>query len=311
MYVVCAVEREPYVRHCAVMLRSLLQHARDGSLQIEYLHGDDTSSYGRRLIARMVEMEGAEIRFRRVPDALVKGFPVKGFTRKATWYRVLLDELLPESRRVLYLDVDLMVCGSLAELWSTDLQDNLVGAVTNVPELHERAYVERPELGGDPYFNAGVLLLDLDGIRREGAGERLRRLAREEGGRLRWRDQDALNEVLHDRRGELHPRWNCMNAVMNFPWAADYFGAAELAEARRAPAIRHFEGPDANKPWHLLAEPAMRAQYRELRGQTPWPRTCPSGCTLGNLWRHARRRLLPHRFSPALRIEGEQKERSC
>jgi lipopolysaccharide biosynthesis glycosyltransferase len=290
--VVCAVEGEDHVRHCAAMLHSLLvQHPQSG-IGIDYLHGDDTSSRGRKRVAAMVARMGADISFHRVPDTWVRSLPVKGFTGKATWYRISLDELLPDADRILYLDLDLLVMDSLLPLWSSPLDDCVVGAVTNVPELHERPYTERPELEGDEYFNAGVLLLDLAAIRREGIGERLRGFSVQNAARLRWRDQDALNEVLHDRRLPLHPRWNCMNAVMRFDWAVEYFGEEAVSEARSNPAIRHFEGPSSNKPWHLLCDPESQLQYTEHRRQTPWPRVRRSGRTPLNLMRYARRRLV-------------------
>jgi lipopolysaccharide biosynthesis glycosyltransferase len=288
---VCAVEGEAYARHCAAMLHSLLVHNSQHGVLVDYLHGDDTSRRGRRKLGAMVDALGGEIAFHRVDDVWVTGLPVKGFTGKATWYRICLDELLPEAQRVLYLDADLLVMESLAPLWATPLEGNVVAAVTNVPQPHDRPYTERPEIGGDPYFNAGVLILDLAALRDERLGVRMREHAVEHASRLRWRDQDVLNEMLHDRRLPLGPRWNCMNAVMHFSWAGEYFTPEELREARESPAVRHFEGPSYNKPWHLLSDPASQAQYALHREHTPWPRIRREGCTPMNVLRYTRRRL--------------------
>jgi lipopolysaccharide biosynthesis glycosyltransferase len=293
--VVCAVEGEDYVRHCAVMLHSLLLHNQGAGVHIHYLHGGEAPEGGRTLLAEMVTRMEGSIEFHRVADSWVEGLPTKDFTRKATWYRIALDELLPGLDRVLYLDVDLVVKDSLRPLWETSLQGQLIGAVTNIAPIPFRPYTERPELGGDPYFNAGVLLMDLASIRLAGIGPELRAHARRHADRLKWRDQDALNEVLHGRRLPLHPRWNCMNSVMHFHTAVDYFSAQEITEARRSPAIRHFEGPSDNKPWHLLSDPEHRAQYMEHRIHTPWPRLRSSGRTPVNLVRYAARRV--HRIA--------------
>lgn len=292
MQVVCAVEGESHVPHCAAMLHSLLATHPDGEVRVEYLHGRDTSASGRRRLAAMVAEMGGEIAFHQVPDAWVEGLPVKGFTGKATWYRIFLDELFPDVDRLLYLDLDLLVLDSLVPLWRMPMEGHVLAAVTNVPLPNQRPYTERPELGGDEYFNAGVLLLDMTVIRREQIGERLRSFSVRNAERLVWRDQDALNEVLHDRRLALHPRWNCMNSVMHFEWAVDYFDEGQLTEAREHPAVRHFEGPARNKPWHLLCDPESHRQYREHRSQTPWPRVRRSGRTPLNLVKYARRRLV-------------------
>jgi len=49
------------------------------------------------------------------------------------------------------------------------------------------------------------------------------------------------------------------------------FGAAAVEEARTRPAIRHFEGPSLNKPWHYLGDAAMQDAYMAFRRRTPWP----------------------------------------
>ena len=274
------------------MLHSLLEQEDRGTVRIDYLHDGGTPDSGRRRLARMVSRMGGEIEFHLVPDRWVEGLPIADFTRKATWYRIALDELLPDADRVLWLDVDLLVMDSLQSLWEVPFDGNLIGAVTNVPPGPDREYTERPELGGDRYFNAGVLLFDLAAMRRESVGPELREYAVRHADRLKWRDQDALNEVLHARRLPLHPRWNCMNSVMLFSYAEDYFSPGQVEEARRNPAIRHFEGPLFNKPWHLLADATNRRQYVRQRRRTPWPLVLPEGCSRRNLARYIRGRII-------------------
>jgi hypothetical protein len=81
-----------------------------------------------------------------------------------------------------------------------------------------------------------------------------------------------------------------MNSFEVYPWAEDTFGPDELAKALAKPAIRHFEGPSINKPWHLLCERQLRETYRHYRRQTPWPRYLPGGLTPANVLRRLSRR---------------------
>ncbi|HKR98923.1 MAG TPA: glycosyltransferase family 8 protein [Candidatus Dormibacteraeota bacterium] len=271
--VACAAEGREYVAHSATMLHSLLAHHPRGTVRIHYMHGSDVSRRDERRLAMMVEHEGGSISFLRISDRELKGLPTKGFTRKATWYRVFLPELLPDVHKILYLDCDLIVCDSLAELFDTDMTNNWVGAVTNV---FQHNHLHRPvELGLDGpevYFNAGVLLMNLHEMRRDHCTEALLEYGRRNAAHLEWRDQDALNVVLGGRRLALHPRWNCMNSVLLFEAAEDVYGAEAVEEARDNAAIRHFEGPDTNKPWHHLCEAELRELYFDHRRATPWPR---------------------------------------
>jgi lipopolysaccharide biosynthesis glycosyltransferase len=288
---VCCAAEGRYVAHSAAMLHSVLACHVGASVVIHYLHGPALPNRLRRKLAHMVEQAGGRIDLHEIPDEWCAGLPVSGFTRKATWYRIFAPELLTEVDRVLYLDADLIVLDSLTPLWKLDMGESLVGAVTNV---FEPRYMDRPSHLGmsDPamYFNAGVLLMNLGLMRERGSSAELYEYAREHAGQLLWRDQDALNAVLSPHRLSLHPRWNCMNSVMLFPWSNDVFGATAVAEARSHPAIRHFEGPSINKPWHYLSDPDQRKLYYRHRRQTPWPHVHVEGRTPRNVWRRVRRR---------------------
>lgn len=291
IHLACAIERD-HAPHCAVMLLSALDHRGDADLHVHLMHPPELAASEREPLAEMVEREGGRISFLELPDELVGGFPIEGFTRKATWYRVFLPELVPQAERALYLDADAIVLDDLTPLWETDLGDDLLGAVTN---LLQWDHADRPRAIGMPagveYFNAGVLLLDLKRMRSERTSQALRAFTVANAGRLEWRDQDALNLLLGTRRHHLHPRWNVMTSVLLYPWAADVFGAEAVEEARRSPAIRHFEGQTINKPWHYLCDHEMRELYLELRRRTPWPRYRLEGRTPANVARRMIREL--------------------
>jgi lipopolysaccharide biosynthesis glycosyltransferase len=291
LHLACAIERD-YAPHCAVMLLSALDHRGDGELHVHLMHPPELPPTEREPIAEMIEREGGRISFLEVPDELVAGFPIEGFTRKATWYRLSVPELLPAVDRALYLDADAIVLDDLTALWQTDIGTALLGAVTNPLQWD---HTDRPRRIGMPagvqYFNAGVLLLDLAQMRLEHTARTIREFTRANAERLEWRDQDALNLVLGSRRHHLHPRWNVMTSVLLYPWAVDAFGAEAVEEARRNPAIRHFEGQTINKPWHYLCDHETRELYFELRRRTPWPRFRPEGRTPANIVRRAIREL--------------------
>src|SRR4051794_9072333 len=208
------------------MLRSVLVHAGTEGVRVHYLHGEEPAGADLRALAAMVEGAGGRIALHRIAPEGLAGLPEPGRFTPAMWYRLLLPELLSDVDRVLYLDVDTLALDGLAPLWRTDLAGHWVAAVTNVFEPWSAG---RPAALGLPgpaaYFNSGVLLFNLAEMRRDDRGEALRTFAREHANELLWPDQDALNVVLGERRLALHPRWNCMNAVLAFPWSVDVFGA--------------------------------------------------------------------------------------
>jgi lipopolysaccharide biosynthesis glycosyltransferase len=269
--VACAVEGEEYVAHCAAMLHSVLARNRAHEIRVHYMHGPDLEARDRDRLTELVEREGGAIDFLYVPDRDLDGLPTIGFTKKATWYRIFLPELLTGVDRILYLDADLLVLEDMAPLWALDLTGHWVGAVTNVFQDNHLWHASEIGLSGpEAYFNAGVLLMNLAEMRRDGRTRALFDFGVENAERIELRDQDALNVVLGERRLRLHPRWNVMNSFHLFPKNARVLGRWKRRQAIRRPAIRHFEGPDALKPWHPDCEQTMYELYRAHRAATPW-----------------------------------------
>ena len=261
-----------YVPHAATMLHSMLGQRGDSELHVHYLHGAEIGEELRDPIAAMVDAEGGAIEFVEVAEELIAGLPPSGYLLRTMWFRTFLPELAPDLDKVLYVDVDTLAVDAIEPLWETPLGDSYVGAVTNVWEPWNAQ--RGGEIGlADPgsYFNSGVLLMNLQAMRRDDCTRAIVEHGLAHRDHLPFGDQDALNVVLGERRVHLHPRWNCMNSVLEFPQAVDVFGAQAVAEARANPGIRHFEGPSVNKPWHAACEHRMRELYATHRAHTPWP----------------------------------------
>ena len=278
-----------YLPHAATVIRSLLASNDPRGVTAHILHPPEVGADAIRRLGQMVSRNGGAARFYEIGGSEVQGLPSMGRISHVMWYRLLLPQLLSAIERALYVDCDTLIVDDISPLWALDLQENPVAAVTNV---FPRDLAHRPrELGlsEDQYFNSGVLLMDLDVWRRTRCSESIARVARDHPGRLVFPDQDALNLVLASRRLPLEPRWNAQNAIFYFPWATDTFGSGAVAQARRNPAVVHFEGPAQAKPWHLGSNHPYRRTYLEYRRQTPWPRVRFEG---GSLPRRLGRRLL-------------------
>lgn len=288
LHVACGSSPE-YLPHAAACIRSFIAQRGELAVSVHYLHGPATRRADLVALQGMAEELGAALETLCVDDERIAALHPVEFAPSTIWYRVFLPELLPGVDKVLYVDVDTLAVDAVQPLWETPLGDHLVAGVSNVWEPWNSGYpaaLGLPEPG--EYFNSGVLVMDLAGMRAEQLGPRLVEFAT---GRtdLAWGDQDALNVLLAGRWLRLHPRWNCMNSVLGMPEATVLFGADAVAEAQRNPGIRHFEGPYQNKPWHLLCDRSTRELYARHRRETPWPRVVPEGRTPRNVARLLRR----------------------
>ena len=178
-----------------------------------------------------------------------------------TYYRFLIQELLPFYDKVLYLDSDLIVRGDVSELFKTELGNNLIGAVRDIDFAgnlnmndDERMEYARDVLEmSDPYdyFQAGVLLLNTAELRKlKSVGEWMSIVS---GSEYIYDDQDVLNKYCSGRVTFLDDAWNvmidCDNRVSRlFSFApSDQFDSFQAAAAN--PLIVHYAGYE--KPWKM------------------------------------------------------------
>ena len=162
---------------------------------------------------------------------------------------VLVTILLDMLDKVIYLDVDLVVLADLADLWSIDISSApLAAKPSSSPgmrwgiQMLYHALGELPMDRAEPArrwlhdsgpmafraFNAGVLVMNLQRMRSEGAVPLLFSLVRN----CAMNDQDALNAYTRGAYLPLDAQWN----------------AAPRQDVTDGAKIIHFVGPV--KPWH-------------------------------------------------------------
>jgi len=187
---------------------------------------------------------------------------------------LLLPELLPVSAdRVLFLDADTLVLGDLAELWEQPLDSQSVGAVTDSAVLlcsDTRGVKGWEKIGiprDAPYFNCGVLLINVGRWREREVTQRACGYLLNPGGRIDFLHQEALNAVLWNDWTALDGRWNLLASQAGRPF--DTTGT----EKWRQPGIVHFAG--RVKPWRVAAGGRFGGSYREalegVRELVPFP----------------------------------------
>ena len=263
LHVSCAAD-DAYAPHVAATLHSVCANSGSLGVHVHFLADERLGPRRREELERMVAARGARIDFLDPPPELASLPSDERFTA-AIWHRVFLPELLPRLDRVLYLDADVIACHDLRPLWRTDLDGVWLAAVTNAFQPNHRARPKNLGLPGrDAYFNSGVLLMNLDAMRRAGKTAELLELVATRGREFEWPDQDALNIALGDRRRRLHPRWNATNAL-GHGWSGGTYPRGQRLVARLRPGLRHFEGPGANKPWHPDCDAPQRRLYWKHR----------------------------------------------
>lgn len=175
----------------------------------------------------------------------------------AVYCRIFIPELMAEDHgKVLYLDCDTLVAGPLDELFDTNLQGQPLALA---PDAVHPAYKRVISLPPDkPYFNTGVVLIDLDSWRGHHCTERLLEELAHPHGRNPLGDQDIIVRTLNDEIKNLPRRWNFLS---------QYF----FLHTNESPAIYHFSGNTLGRPWFSSSKHPMRATYKAIAMEAELP----------------------------------------
>ena len=234
-----------YYMPALVLLKSLLvnnQWCRE--MRIYVLYSDLKPGEIRRFSQVAEESGIAKAIFLPVETDTFQDAPLhlKWISRE-TYYRLLAQEMLPESvERVLYLDVDMIVMGSLEEFYHQDFEGKLLVACNRYglggtdPKRLEQLTLPRDTI----YFNAGTLLYDLAGQRQQIDPNILYEYPVLFYQQLKYGDQDVLNAVFYGLTKFADWRvYNCFDSNTTRQRQED--------RVRRSCKIFHYNG--RGKPW--------------------------------------------------------------
>lgn len=180
------------------------------------------------------------------------------FTKYAL-YRLLLPEVIPDSK-VLYVDADAIVTGDITEFYNMALGDALVAGVSDSGADRYRLRERLRLTHSDAYINAGVTLLDLDGVRKSGLDKQWLRLINTK--KFACHDQCVINLT-------------CKGKIKTVDLGYNVSLSTGLDIPKRHIKIAHFAGA---KPWDTADAPnyeiwkLWEERYKKAVSQGPIPK---------------------------------------
>ena len=232
--------------YCAVA--SALGHMATGrAMDVRVLDGG-ISQTSRNILSRLAERFGQSVRLEFVPvdDSVFRGATLGPYKSHMAYCRILLPRVL-DVPRVVYLDCDVLVFRDLSELFERPLSSGKILAAVRDSETRSLGDDSRivadamnlPAQGA--YFNSGVMLMNLDELRKQNFPERSLEFLETWSGRYRFWDQSAINFLLYGRIDALPEYWN--RASWQFDEQEDNHLGCVLHYTGSAPWLREIPGP--------------------------------------------------------------------
>ena len=208
-----------YIPFLAVAIKSLIENAsKEYEYIIKVLHTNVKEKNVRKI--KKFETENVNIEFVNL-SYYIKKVQDKLYTRdyytNTTYFRMFLPELYPQYDKVLYLDSDIVVLGDISQLYNTEIGTNLVAAAPDDIIQYNKVFQEYAEkvvgvVKYQNYFNAGILLMNLDQLRKFNFQDKFLYLL----GTVKFsvaQDQDYLNRLCKGRVTLINNQWDIMPVI--------------------------------------------------------------------------------------------------
>jgi len=233
-----------YIEQAMVLFRSLADN-HDCNIAV-IIFNAGLSAKNKEMLQCILDGYGYKLQYVSVDKELFRDAPKRINISVETYFRLLAFELLPNVDKVLYLDADIVVDGSLEKLWNLDMGEYCIAGVADQGNVQEDTY-HRAILGlkrRSVYINGGVLLMDLNNIRGKISVDDILKYIAEMGGRLKYQDQDVVNVLFEDEILYLPAKYNCTPLYKN---TRDFTSYYCYPQKRKRPCIIHYMG--GAKPW--------------------------------------------------------------
>lgn len=269
--VLCAAD-DHYIRPLAVTLLSAVRHLKPGNhLQVVLMDGG-IQEQGWQGLKETLAGHPISIYVTRPDRQQIADLGISHHITHTAYFRLLAARFLPSSiDQVIYLDSDTLVLSDLTEMWQIDLDNQYCLASVDIacpfidarcaPIEYQRAtpylatispvrnYRQLGIAGSAPYFNSGVMMLNVKRWRDEKIEQKLLACLRENRRFVWCWDQYALNVVFAGQWGKLPARWNQGTHLFEYPDESRVpIDSAEYRQMLDDPAIIHFT--TEFKPWN-------------------------------------------------------------
>lgn len=277
MNILVAINKK-YVRQLNILLNSI-KYSNDQENFNIYILNKNLDKEDMENVVENLDLTRFSIHDIKIPKCEIDKFPVleKRYPEEI-YFRLYASKYLPkELDRVLYLDADTLVINNLKEFYETDFEGKLYVAATHIRKMLHKINEIRLDIKEDePYINTGVLLINLEELRKINVEEKVINLMKNKKNKLLLPDQDIIATLFGDKiklvdelkynlgerawkfynlnnpKNKITLRWIRNNTVIihyygrNKPWNKDYIGTLDCFYKRVVKLIKK------NKPKKVL-----------------------------------------------------------
>lgn len=250
-----------FSQHLAVVMTSILLNNPETEFVFHVLHRNVSEENQLRIGSASEKYRNCEICFHKVDETVFANVPLPSpHISVECYFRLLLPKILVDEMRTLYLDVDILCRGDVRDLWGLNLDGFACAAVAEerYPRNSLLCSALPAPVENQKYFNSGVILFNLDFIRKNGLDDEPFSILAKWREKIGYADQDVLNLAYHGKVDFISRRYNFMGKWKN-------------GEKQLPIVIRHFAS-FSQKPWNCRLTRLTWIPYAQYLAESPYSR---------------------------------------
>lgn len=263
-----------YIPQTGISIISLCENNKLSDEIVIYFIGKDVSQNNIEILKSITEGYGRQFVYIDF-DTIAYDLNISAIGRHIeTIYTKVFFTRIEGVDKMIYLDSDIVVNGSLQSLWDDDLSDVYMGVVQTFSKV-------RPMLGmseSTPFFNDGMAIVNVDYCRKHNLIEKVLKVVEEFKGNPPTLSEGALNKVCQGKVKFISLRWNCMAGLLyfgrlNLDYLAeklDQYSKDDLLESITNPVVIHYLTAFYNRPWFTPCSHPFKDRYYYYQSLSPW-----------------------------------------
>lgn len=251
---------EKYVPYAGVSITSLLENNKNAEDITIYLLGEDISDDSKDRLLQQIGIYGRKSVFIDATEVIEKmqAIGLNGYRDSyATNIKMFVKQYIPnEVDRLLYIDCDTIVSGSVDKLFTMDMDGKPVAMVLDSMCMRHKQAIGFAKR--DLYFNGGVVLFDMKTWREIKCEEKIIDHIKNVRSHYMAPDQDILNIVLKTQIKVLDIKYNYQpfhmiysyDQYMRFFGQPRYYSQNRIINGKDNAVIYHTFRYLGEFPWH-------------------------------------------------------------
>ena len=170
----------------------------------------------------------------------------------ANFYRIELQNLFPNEKKILFLDGDTLIYKDLNELYNYNISNKFYIGMLENGDFNAKYYIKK----FDNYINTGVILCNLEELRKGNISEKYIQFYKKNIDIIRYPVNEGLNIVSHEKNAYFDPKYVVIafcdeqDALSYYDKATIKINKTAVLEAYKDPYIYHFIY--YGKPWKII-----------------------------------------------------------